>query len=540
MHLLTHYKNRCFPITKTFLCGIVMVFSFSLVAQSQDRFRVFNKEIDALSQQNDTTGITEAFQRGTAWAIAQGLQQSEHDYLEFRLKETRHLFRFSKLAVDSVIAQYQHIYNDATLEDNYVIQTKSLGFLANAYRSKRELGKAFESNQKEIKAARLSNDSLLVGRALITELDIAYNSLPSPIQPKDLNDLIAKGRYVIEYSDRYGLLSILSFGKLYLSKFYIKQGAFGEAEEILFSISDSEPLPVTFSKYEHLCEIAKQTQDLDAYRRYTLSFKSRAYKTKRAFVALNANNYLLDYSMAIRNEDSSKHYAQRLEQNLAEVDTTKYLDFLDITYATLAKYYKGKDANKELQYLSNSAEVNRIISMHQKQAFSAILKYKTELAALEAENSNLSETNTMVRKNLLALIGIVLLLTVIVVVIFRKYKRSRKKTAAVLEEKERIEETVVKKHVELNNKQWVYLDTLQYMKADRNYVEFYTEEKRFVDRNVLSSVLEFLPPNFVQVHRSYVINKNFIKTVSSSRVVLFPDIEIPVSRTYRPRLNSDA
>lgn len=540
MHLLTHYKNRCFPITKTFLCGIVMVFSFGLVAQTQDRFRVFNKEIDALSQQNDTTGITEAFQRGTAWAIAQGLQQSEHDYLEFRLKETRHLFRFSKLAVDSVIAQYQHIYNDATLADNYVIQTKSLGFLANAYRSKRELGKAFESNQKEIKAARLSNDSLLVGRALITELDIAYNSLPSPIQPKDLNDLIAKGRYVIEYSDRYGLLSILSFGKLYLSKFYIKQGAFGEAEEILFSISDSEPLPVTFSKYEHLCEIAKQTQDLDAYRKYTLSFKSRAYKTKRAFVALNAHNYLLDYSMAIRNEDSSKHYAQRLEQNLAEVDTTKYLDFLDITYATLAKYYKGKDANKELQYLSNSAEVNRIISMHQKQAFSAILKYKTELAALEAENSNLSETNTMVRKNLLALIGILLLLAVIVVVIFRKYKRSRKKTAAVLEEKERIEETVVKKHVELNNKQWVYLDTLQYMKADRNYVEFYTEEKRFVDRNVLSSVLEFLPPNFVQVHRSYVINKNFIKTVSSSRVVLFPDIEIPVSRTYRPRLNSDA
>ena len=540
MHLLTHYKNRCFPITKTFLCGIVMVFSFSLVAQTQDRFRVFNKEIDALSQQNDTTGITEAFQRGTAWAVAQGLQQREHDYLEFRLKETRHLFRFSKLAVDSVIAQYQHIYNDATLADNYVIQTKSLGFLANAYRSKRELGKAFESNQKEIKAARLSNDSLLVGRALITELDIAYNSLPSPIQAKDLNDLIAKGRYVIEYSERYDLLSILSFGKLYLSKFYIKQGAFGEAEEILFSISDNEPLPVTFSKYEHLCEIAKQTQDLDAYRKYTLSFKSRAYKTKRAFVALNANNYLLDYSMAIRNEDSSKHYAQRLEQNLAEVDTTKYLDFLDITYATLAKYYKGKDANKELQYLSNSAEVNRIISMHQKQAFSAILKYKTELAALEAENSNLSETNTMVRKNLLALIGILLLLTVIVIVIFRKYKRSRKKTAAVLEEKERIEETVVKKHVELNNKQWVYLDTLQYMKADRNYVEFYTEEKRFVDRNVLSSVLEFLPPNFVQVHRSYVINKNFIKTVSSSRVVLFPDIEIPVSRTYRPRLNSDA
>ncbi|MDC8004652.1 LytTR family DNA-binding domain-containing protein [Aureisphaera galaxeae] len=526
---------KAFALRRWLLFGLWLT-SFAVFAQRGDRFEQFHKEVDLLFQQNDTTAVTEAFVKGNAWAQRNKLSANDPDYLEFRLKETRFLLRYSKIAVDSALVRYHSIYDDALSTDNYNMQTKVLGFIANAYRSKRELGKAFEYNQKEITAAKKSNDSLLVGRALITELDIAYNSLPSPMQPEDLNELIEKGNYVIDYSERNQLNSILGFGKLYLSKFYIKQAEFNKAEEILYSISDTEPLPVTFSKYEHLCEIAKETNDLDAYRSHTLAFKSKAYQTKRAFVALNAHNYLLDYSMAVKDEDSSKYYAERLEQNLAEVDTTKYLDFLDISYSSLARFYKGKDAQKELKYTSYSAEINRIISLHQKQAFSAILKYKSELAALESENTDLAKSNTTARNNLILTAGLLLLLGVIAIIIFRKYRSSRRKTEDVLLEKQRIEEVVTKKSIELNNKQRVYLDVLKYMKADRNYVEFHTDDKRFVDRNVLSTVIEDLPPNFVQVHRSYVINKNFIKTSTSSRVILFPDIEIPVSRTFGNRL----
>ncbi|GAB5400238.1 MAG: hypothetical protein Aureis2KO_18230 [Aureisphaera sp.] len=506
------------------------------LGQSYGRFEQFHKEVDLLSQLNDTTATTEAFAKGKAWAVRNGLPKTDPGFLEFRIKETRFLLRFSKIAVDSGIVNYHKIHEDALQANNYTIQAKALGFLANAYRSKRELGKAFEYNQKEISAARQSKDSLLTGRALITELDIAYNSLPSPMQPEDLDELIAKGNYVIDYAKNNGLNSVLNFGKLYLSKFHIKQGAYNEAEQILFSISDNEPLSVTFSKYEHLCEIAKLKKDLEAYRKHTLEFKSRAYQTKRAFVALNAHNYLLDYSMTVGSTDSSYFYAQRLEQNLAEVDTTKYLDFLDITYSSLAKYYSEKDLQKELMYTSHSAEINRIISLHQKQAFSAILKYKSELAALESENSNLAESNSSVKTNLILVAGLLLLIAIITIVIYRKYKRSRKTAEDVLLEKQRMEEVVSKKSIELNNKQRVYLEDLRYMKADRNYVEFYTEDKRYVDRHVLSAVLEELPPNFVQVHRSYVINKNFIKTSSSNRIILLPDVEIPVSRTFGAKL----
>ncbi|MBX2828957.1 MAG: LytTR family transcriptional regulator [Flavobacteriaceae bacterium] len=512
--------------------------SLATFGQQGDRFDQFHKEVDLLSQQKDTTAVTETFLKGRQWAQQNNIRLTNSDYLAFRLKHTRYLLRYSKIAVDSALVRYHAIYEDAVTAENHIMQAKTLGYIANAYRSKRELGKAFEYNQKEISAAHKSGDSVLAGRALITEMDIAYNSLPSPMQPDDLSELIKKGEFVIQYAQSEKLSQVLGFGKLYVSKFYIKQGEFAAAKEILLSISDEEPLSITFSKYEHLCEIAKQAGDLEAYRDYTLAFKSRAYQTKRAFVALNAHNYLLDYSMEVEDQDSARHYAERLEQNLIEVDTTKYLDFLDISYSSLAKFYKGKDLQKELQYTSYSAEINRIISVHQKQAFSAILKYKSELASLESENTDLAKSNTVARKNLWLTVGLLLLLGIIALVIFRKYRRSRRKTEDVIQEKERIAKVVTKESIELHNKQRVYLEELKYLKSDRNYVEFHTEEKRYVDRHVLTAVLEDLPPNFIQVHRSYVINKNFIKTSSSSRVILFPDIEIPVSRTFGSRLKA--
>ncbi|NND62629.1 MAG: LytTR family transcriptional regulator [Flavobacteriaceae bacterium] len=517
-------------------CVVILLLFFKTAAFAQQSLDYFILKIDSLEQLNDHKTITAVYHQGSQWAEAKALSEEDHSYLEFKLNRSRHLLRFSEIAVDSAIASYHSVYNSAQLAENYLIETKALGFLANAYRSKRELGKAFEYNQKEIEAALKSEDKLLYGRALITELDIAYNSLPSPMDPADLQDLITKGNFVIDYSEKNELYSILPFGKLYVSKFYIKQNEFAKAEDILYSISEDEPLSVTFSKYEHLCEIAQKKPNLPDYRKYTLEFKKRAYQTKRTFVALNAHNYLLDYSLKVKDEDSASFYAKALEQNLSEVDTTKYLDFLDVSYATLANYYKGKNPEKELQYLSYSTQINRIITARQKEAFSAILKYKNEVSQLESKNSDLAKANAFIRNNLFALIVILLALSVLAVIIFQKYKKSRRKAESVLIEKQHLEDTVNKKFIELHNKQRILLEELKYIKADRNYVEFHTSEKRFVDRNVLTNVLGELPPNFIQVHRSYIVNRNFIKSSTHSFILLNGEIEIPLSRTYKSRL----
>lgn len=522
------------------LCWVLLFFIHtSLYAQEFSSLSERNQHIEVLARANDTTNLTKAFSEGNTWIVEEQLAAGDKPLLEFRMKETRHLVKYSKIAIDSGIARYQYLQQTARTHGHYDIETISLGRIANAYRSKRLMGEAFEYNQKEIDAANRSDNAVLVGRALITELDIAYNSLPWPIQSEDLDGLIEQGEHVIRYATQNNLNEILPFGKLYVSKFYIKQRDFKTADSILASISDAEPLPVAFSKYEHLCEIAKETDDLTKYRTYTLAFKTRAYKTKRPFVALNAHNYLLDYSLRADNADSARFYAQELERNLMEVDTTKYLDFLDVSYTTLARYYQERDVSKELQYLSYSAEINRIIAARQRVAFMAIRKYQDQVNDLEQTNTNLSDRNNFFKNNLVTLLGISILLLVTVFFLYRKYYRTRTKVAEIIVEKEQIAERVVKKSIELNNKQRVYLEGLKFIKADKNYVEFYTDEKRVIDRNKLSAVLTELPPNFIQVHRSYVINRNFIKSHNSTKVILHPDIEIPLSRTFKHTLKTN-
>ena len=112
----------------------------------------------------------------------------------------------------------------------------------------------------------------------------------------------------------------------------------------------------------------------------------------------------------------------------------------------------------------------------------------------------------------------------------------RKRIKEVEIEKELISKKVEAVAIVLNNKSKIYLDKLKYIKSDGNYLEFITETKMIIDRNNLKAILNQLPPNFVRVHRSYVINKNFIDASNSTTIFLKPNIEIPLSRTFKTNL----
>lgn len=118
----------------------------------------------------------------------------------------------------------------------------------------------------------------------------------------------------------------------------------------------------------------------------------------------------------------------------------------------------------------------------------------------------------------------------------RRYMESLKRVKEVEHEKEVIAKKVEQIALILNNKSKIYLDLLKFIKSDGNYLEFVTEDKTIIDRNKLKDVLEELPPNFVRVHRSYVINKNFIESQNSTTLFLQPNIEIPLSRTFKSNL----
>jgi len=496
-------------------------------------------EINQATYQNDATLIFELYKRASLLIKEHHISYGNPLSLKLELQYCKNKLRFTNLPADSILVNFNRVYEEAYAAKNYVIATEAIGRIALLYRNKKELGKAITHNQIEVELAMKTGDSVEIAASRITELDLSYQLLPRPITSDKIAPLIKKGVALETYLLENGLLNWHSFSQLYLAKFYIHDRSFSKSKAILLSIPDTQETRIVFSKYEHLCEISKTTNNLEDYRKYVSKFKFYAYQTQRPFVALNANNYLLDYAIKTKQADSARHYAKQLESNLKQVDTTQYLDYIYTTYSTLSTYYIGLDLDAERKYRVYTNTTSKQIINNQKKALTEILYFKNERNQLQVENQQLFDSLSFTQKNFFIVLMIVLFLSVSVFIVLNRNKKYKELVTIIEEEKHSIAEKVTRKNIVLNNKVTVYLDEVKYLKADRNYVEFHINGKNVVDRNKLSSVMKFLPPNFIKVHRSYIINKNFIKSRTGTTITLVPNIEIPLSRSYKEKVTQE-
>ncbi len=241
----------------------------------------------------------------------------------------------------------------------------------------------------------------------------------------------------------------------------------------------------------------------------------------------------------------------------------KYDDEAIIYFKEALALTKKRQQKAEIQkYLSEAYEQKQdfkkalVYSKHYKRLTDSILQfqeneriaeitaqYETEKQAkeilqLKQENQEQEllislKENKVWRWSLVALIAVL-----ISVWLGGRYIKSLERVREVEQEKEHIAKKVEEIAVILNNKTKVYLKELKYIKSDGNYLEFVTDKKRIIDRNKIKAILEELPPNFVKVHRSYIINKNFVSAVSRSNVILQTNISIPLSRTFKKNLTT--
>ena len=79
----------------------------------------------------------------------------------------------------------------------------------------------------------------------------------------------------------------------------------------------------------------------------------------------------------------------------------------------------------------------------------------------------------------------------------------------------------------------VILDDIQYIEGLKEYVSYFTKEKRIIVLQSLKSIEESLPSNrFIRVHRSYIVPINRIKTLDGNQVQI-GDKLIPIGRSYK-------
>jgi len=73
---------------------------------------------------------------------------------------------------------------------------------------------------------------------------------------------------------------------------------------------------------------------------------------------------------------------------------------------------------------------------------------------------------------------------------------------------------------------------IQYIKSDNVYVEIFTAKHRYLQRKFLGQTSEELPPQFVRVHRSYLINMNLVSERTKNFMIIDGQ-KIPVSRKFK-------
>ena len=73
-----------------------------------------------------------------------------------------------------------------------------------------------------------------------------------------------------------------------------------------------------------------------------------------------------------------------------------------------------------------------------------------------------------------------------------------------------------------------------YIKSEDHFIKlFLNNGKSHFVRGKISQIKEELPPNFIQSHRSYIINSNYIKQINGNHITLIDKTEIPLSRLHR-------
>ncbi len=84
----------------------------------------------------------------------------------------------------------------------------------------------------------------------------------------------------------------------------------------------------------------------------------------------------------------------------------------------------------------------------------------------------------------------------------------------------------------------IALDDIYYLQSEGKYVNLFIESRRFSFRSTLKKLVNELPPNFLRVHASYIVNLKMITEIKNSEqlIILSNGNELAYSRTYRDSL----
>lgn len=212
-------------------------------------------------------------------------------------------------------------------------------------------------------------------------------------------------------------------------------------------------------------------------------------------------------------------------------------DWLHKCYDSLGDY------GNAYRYFKKVGEVKDSLSLleHAREIKAIEARYDFDEKELELEQ--LANEKNRVQTNLNTLIpffGIAIVLALIALYLYRKYRRRsellQEEKTETLKRIDQLKKIVIKNHIILKDKTKVYVSDLMYIKAEDHYLKLYLSNgKDHLVRGKIKDIKQQLPPNFIQCHRSYIVNANFIKQSNRDNLIMISGDSVPLSRTYKGR-----
>jgi len=90
--------------------------------------------------------------------------------------------------------------------------------------------------------------------------------------------------------------------------------------------------------------------------------------------------------------------------------------------------------------------------------------------------------------------------------------------------------------------QYLKTDEILFLKADNNTTDFYMTDGNVISAfKTLKTFEEILPNNFHRIHKSYIINKNFVSRIQYGKFICTikrNNYEVPFTKTYIGNIES--
>jgi len=279
--------------------------------------------------------------------------------------------------------------------------------------------------------------------------------------------------------------------------------------------------------------------------------KALSYCTERC--TLRARIELLIVRIKIAKAQGSYEEAILLSNEFEELINQRDVGHLskDGFQIIAAIYEEMGDVDNGLKYLKIYNELN--FGSVALAAKARLTKEKNKLEVLESEAALEQEqiSKAFYKSLTFQVVTFSIILILVLAIVIRYYRIAKQEGELKEDELEILRKQLAQlsqisssnslEYITLKSKAVINLEKLKYIQSDGPYLELFLVEKQNpeIDRNTLKQILIELPAHrFVQVHRSTIVNLDFIKAIFSNKLVLNDGKELNISRSFKSEVEN--